>query len=86
MGVVKTVYGISHKLNNKDTTMIFMGYSLKHGTNVFRMYNTETRNCSTTCDVVWLNLLYGEWKELKNIFPNIRLILSTIDHSCTYME
>ena len=60
MGVVKTVYkGMEVKLNNKGSTMIFTGYSLKHGKEVYRMMNPATHRIIISRDIVWLNKMYG---------------------------
>ena len=62
IGVVKTVYtNLTEKMKNKGKSMMFIGYSLSHGTNVFRMLNLDTLGVSTTRDVVWLNKTYGQW-------------------------
>lgn len=64
MGVVKTNYDtITAKLKDKGETMLFIGYSLNHGTNVYRILNLKTRGITVSHDIIWLNIKYGKWLE-----------------------
>ena len=68
MGVVKVNYdGMRAKLENKGSTMIFTGYSLKHGSGVFRMMNPQTYKIVITRDVVWLNKMYGVYHNVPEV-------------------
>ena len=51
------------KIKNKGTPAFFIGYSTDHGSNVYKMFNTQTKGISISRDVTWLNLTYGAWKE-----------------------
>ena len=65
MGTVKTQYSnMTQNLANKGETMVFVGYSLNHGSNVYKMYNLKTNNISTSRDIVWLNMNYGKWEKI----------------------
>lgn len=67
MGIVKTNYDkITSKLRDKGTTMVFIGYSLDHGTNVYRMLNLNTMGITISRDIIWLNVTYGNWIERKD--------------------
>ena len=62
VGVVKSSYSsMQSKIKNKGITMLFCGYSLCHGTHVYKMLNLETNRTVITRDIVWLNKTYGEW-------------------------
>ena len=63
MGIVKTAYSsLESKLNNKGTPGIFIGYSMNHGTNVYRIFNNKTKGISVSRDIIWLNVSFGIWK------------------------
>ena len=62
VGVVKQMKdSIKTKLSGRGKCMLFIGYSLSHGTKVYRMYNIETNKLVISQDIVWLNKSYGEW-------------------------
>jgi len=57
-GTVK-VKGKNHpKLADRGTTCIFVGYELKSGDDMFRMYNPNTKRILITRDVIWLRHMY----------------------------
>ena len=67
IGILKTSYSrLQSKLNNKGSTAIFVGYSTRHGTNVYRMFNLSTQSISISCYIAWLNVKYGKWKSRMN--------------------
>ena len=67
IGILKTSYSrLQSKLNNKGSTAIFVGYSTRHGTNVYRMFNLTTQSISISRDIAWLNVKYGKWKSRIN--------------------
>ena len=45
---------------------IFVGYSTRHGTNIYRMFNLTTKSISISRDITWLNVKYGKWKSRIN--------------------
>lgn len=62
MGVVKITYSeITSKLKNKGYMMMFIGYILSHGSNVYRILNLQTHRVSVTRDVSWINKMYVDW-------------------------
>ena len=63
IGIFKMSYSrLQSKLNNKGSTAIFVGYSTRHGNNVYRMFNLTTHSISISRDITWINLKYGKWK------------------------
>ena len=67
IGILKTTYSrLQSKLHNKGSTEIFIGYSTRHGTNVYRMFNLTTQSISISHDITWLNVKYGKWKSQIN--------------------
>ena len=64
IGYVKTSTKIKGKLEDRGTPMMYLGPSLNHATDSYRMLNLETKGVSNTRDVTWLNKVYGEWKGL----------------------
>lgn len=65
--MVKTNYDIiTSKLKYKGTIMVFILYSLRHGTNVDRMLNLITMGITISRDIIWINTTYGRWKERQN--------------------
>jgi hypothetical protein len=41
-----------------------LGHAPNHAPDVFRFLNLETRHVITSCNVVCLNQMYGDWKKL----------------------
>ena len=54
MGIIKTKAEIQGKLTNSGITCMFVGYSVDHSINVFRMMNLESKKIINSRDVVWL--------------------------------
>ena len=67
MGVVTTKSNIQGKLKNRGTTCMFMGYSVDHSNDVFRMLNLETKKIIHSRDIVWLSKSFTEWFNSKSI-------------------
>ena len=65
MGVVTTKDDIQGKLKNRGTTFMFVGYSVDHANDVYRMLNLKTKKIVNTRDVVWLGKCYKEWSNKK---------------------
>ena len=68
MGVVITKAEIQGKLTNCGTTCMFMGYSVDHSNDVFRMLNLETKKIINSRDIVWLGKSFKMWSNSK--LPN----------------
>ena len=41
---------------------MFVGYSVDHRGDVYRMYDIGTKGIKVTQDVIWLGKMYGVWK------------------------
>ena len=62
-GILKTSYSwLQSKIQNKGSEEIFLGYSTRHGTNVYHMFNLSTQSINISHDSTWLNGKYGKWK------------------------
>jgi hypothetical protein len=61
IGVVTTKNYIQGKLKNRGTPCIFVGYSVHHAHNVYRMLNFETEIIINLRDIIWLNQLHKQW-------------------------
>jgi hypothetical protein len=66
MGVVTTKSEIQGKLKNRGTTCMFMGYSVDHSNDVYRMLNLETKSIIHSRDIVWLDKSFTEWFSSKS--------------------
>jgi hypothetical protein len=44
---------------------MFMGYSINHAHDVYRMLNMETKKVINSRDIIWLNKVYKDWKVQK---------------------
>ena len=63
IGIFKTSYlRLQSKLINKVTMTIFLGYSTRNVSNIYRMFSLTTQSVSISCDISWMNLNYGKWK------------------------
>jgi hypothetical protein len=51
---------------------MFMGYSVNHSHDVYRMLNMETKYVIYSQDIIWLNQMYNDWKvkKVKNFFED----------------
>ena len=65
IGVVMTKNDIQGKLTNRGTPCMFMGYSLNHAHNVYRMLNMDMKKIINSRDIVWMNQVYHDWKDQK---------------------
>ena len=67
IGILKTTYSrLQYKLHNKGSTVIFLGYSTRHGTNIYCMFNLSTQSIIISRDITWINVKYGKWKSHVN--------------------
>jgi hypothetical protein len=44
---------------------MFVGYTEYHSRDVCRMLNLTTNSITNSCDIIWLNKIYKEWKNSK---------------------
>jgi hypothetical protein len=65
IGVVSTKKDIQGKLTKRGTPCMFMGYSINHAHDVYRMLNIETKKIINSRDIIWMNTVYKDWKEQK---------------------
>jgi len=65
MGVVTAKAEIQGKLTNSGITCMFVGYSVDHSINVFRMMNLESKKIINSRDVVWLRKYFKIWSKSK---------------------
>jgi len=66
IGVVTTKSDIQGKLNNRGTSCMFMGYSVNHAHDVYRMLNLDTKKIINSRDIIWLNQVYNDWRAKKD--------------------
>jgi hypothetical protein len=71
IGVVTTKNDIKGKLTNRGTPCIFMGYSLNHAHDAYRMLNMDTKKIINSRDIVWMNQVYKDWKDKKEKRTNL---------------
>jgi hypothetical protein len=45
---------------------MFMGYSINHVHDVYRMLNIETKKIINSRDIIWMNTFYKNWKDQKD--------------------
>ena len=57
IGVVTTKSNIQGKLRNRGTVCMFVGYSVDHAHDVYRMLNLETNYIINSRDITYLELL-----------------------------
>ncbi len=55
-GIIKT--GKDGKIGDRGVTGMFVGYTLNHKGDCYRMWNPNTKKVSKTCDVVFLNRMF----------------------------
>ena len=65
--MVKTRTVKTSKLQDRGVTMMFVGYNLNMGSNVYRMWNEETKRIHNTRDITWLNVCYNNRNRNTNI-------------------
>jgi hypothetical protein len=44
---------------------MFMGYSVNHAHDVYRMLNMETKYVINSQDIIWLNQMHNDWNAKK---------------------
>jgi hypothetical protein len=63
--VVTTKANIQNKLKKRRTTCIFVGYSVHHTNDVYRMLNLDTKRIIQSRDIIWLNKAFHDWIDRK---------------------
>ena len=58
-GVVKTRTLGTAKLQDRGKTMMFVGYNVNMGDDVYRMWNSDTKRIHNTRDVTWLGVYFA---------------------------
>jgi hypothetical protein len=61
IGVVTTKDDIQGKLRNLGTFCMFVGYSVDHDNDIYRMLNLDTKGIVHSRDIKWLNLYHNDW-------------------------
>jgi hypothetical protein len=65
IGVVITKTNIQSKLKNRGTSCMFVGYSVNHANDIYRMLNLDTKRIIQSRDIIWLNEAYHDWFDRK---------------------
>jgi 23S rRNA C2498 (ribose-2'-O)-methylase RlmM len=65
IGVVTTKANIQSKLKNRAIPCMFVGYSVYHANDVYRMMNLDTKRIIHSRNTIWLNEAYHDWIERK---------------------
>jgi hypothetical protein len=63
--VVTTKPDIQGKLTNRGTTGMFVGYSVNHSNDVYRMLNLHSKRIIHSRDIIWLDRNFKTWSKLK---------------------
>ena len=71
-------------MQDRGVQCMFVGYSLKHDGNCFRMWDPVTRRVHVTRDVVWLRTMFfprapGHGPPEESVMPSIILPLANAD-------
>jgi hypothetical protein len=61
IGVVTTKGNIQSKLKNRGTSCMFVGYSVRHANDVYRMLNLDTKSIIQSRDIIWMNEANHDW-------------------------
>ena len=54
---------LKSKLSDRGVEAMFVGYSEYHAKNVYRFMNLKTNRIMTSRDVIWMHLLYKDYKK-----------------------
>ena len=57
---------IKSKVDDKEIACMFVSYSLNHGKGVYKLYNMKTNRILISRDIMWLNQIYGQYKNKEN--------------------
>jgi Reverse transcriptase (RNA-dependent DNA polymerase)/gag-polypeptide of LTR copia-type len=67
IGIVANRAAIQSKMNDRGQPMMFVGYSLGHAGDVYRMLNLSTTKVIHSRDVIFLNKSYGNYMKDKGM-------------------
>jgi hypothetical protein len=65
MVIVTTKDGIQRKLKDRGLTCRFVGYSVDHANDVYRMLNLNSKSIIQKREVFWLEKYYNAWRKSK---------------------
>jgi hypothetical protein len=65
IGIVTTKANIQSKLKNRGTPCMFVGYSVHHVNDFYRMLNLDTKNIIQSRNIILLNEAYHDWIDRK---------------------
>jgi hypothetical protein len=65
IGVVTNKANFQSKLKNRGTPCMFVGYSVHHANDVYRMLNLDNKRIIHSRDIILLNESYHDWIERK---------------------
>jgi len=65
MGVVTTKSDLQGKLTNRGTTCMFVGYSVNHSNDVYRMLDLDSKRIIHSRDIIWLERNFKTWSRSK---------------------
>jgi hypothetical protein len=67
MGVEPTKYDFPREVKESREICIFMGYSVDHANDAYRMLNIITKRIVHTRDASWLGTSYKKWDTTKTL-------------------
>jgi Reverse transcriptase (RNA-dependent DNA polymerase) len=70
IGVVTAKNDIQGKLQNRGTFCMFVGYSIHHANDVYRMLNLETDYIINLRDIKWIKMYHKDWIRQKDQVPH----------------
>jgi len=91
-GVVKARTIKAPKLQDRGVKMMFVGYNLNMGSDVYRIWNEETKRIHNTRDITWLHVYYNNRNDKANVIhptPSVgenKCEVTDEDESCLEME
>jgi len=64
VAIVKFGQKIKSKLENRGQVMVFLGFEAHHPKRTYRFLNWSTKRIVHSRDVLWLNVIVGDYKKL----------------------
>jgi len=74
-GTVKIVTSTIPKIHDRGEQCIFLGYSLDHAGDTYRMWNPKTEGLHNTIDVIWLKRVYFTKQP-----PTYDVVIESVEH------
>jgi hypothetical protein len=65
IGILTTLANFQSKLKNRGTPCMFVGYSVHHENDVYRMLKLDTERIIQSRVIIWLNDTYHDWIDRK---------------------